>query len=123
LPDNAASVTPSLAKIALACRCPRCGQGALFQGLLKVRDRCDVCGLDLRPFDTGDGPVALVVLVLGTIVVVMAFWVEFHFSPPLWVHAVLWPIVTVPLALLLIRPMKAAFVAVQYRHMSETPPE
>jgi uncharacterized protein (DUF983 family) len=53
----------------------------------------------------------------------MAFWVEFHFSPPLWVHAVLWPIVTVPLALLLIRPMKAAFVAVQFRHMSETPPE
>ena len=39
-----------------------------------------------------------VVLVLGAIVVGLAFWVEFRFSPPLWVHVVLWPVVTIPLA-------------------------
>ena len=49
----------------------------------------------------------------------MAFWVEFHFSPPFWVHVVLWPIVALPLCLLVMRPLKAGFVAVQYRHMSE----
>ena len=38
--------------------------------------------------------------------------------PPLWVHAVLWPIVTVPLAILMIRPAKAALVALQFRHRS-----
>lgn len=89
--------------------------------MLTVRDRCAECGLDLQAHDTGDGPAALVILVVGAVVVIMAFWVEFHFSPPLWVHAVLWPIVTVPLVLLLMRPLKAAFVAVQYRHMSSTP--
>lgn len=83
-----------------------------------MRERCDVCGLDLQAHDTGDGPAVLVILLLGTIVVAMAFWVEFHFEPPLWVHAVLWPVVTIPLALLMMRPLKAAFVAVQYRHMS-----
>jgi uncharacterized protein (DUF983 family) len=114
-------VTTSLLETALRCRCPQCGKGALFRGVLTVRDRCDVCGLDLRVHDTGDGPAALIILVLGAVVVIMAFWVEFHFSPPLWVHAVLWPIVTVPLALLLMRPMKAGFVAVQYRHMSGRP--
>jgi hypothetical protein len=25
------------------CRCPRCGQGKLFQGVLTVRERCSVC--------------------------------------------------------------------------------
>jgi uncharacterized protein (DUF983 family) len=51
-------------------------------------------------------------------VVGLAFWVEFRFSPPLWVHAILWPVVTVPLAVLLMRPAKAALVALQFRHRS-----
>jgi len=101
---------------ALLCRCPRCGVGSLYDGVLTVRPSCPVCGLDLRAHDTGDGPAVLVVLVLGAIVVGLAFWVEFRFEPPLWLHAVIWPLVTLPLALLLIRPMKAALVALQFRH-------
>jgi uncharacterized protein (DUF983 family) len=107
---------PSLPRVALAGRCPRCGRGRLFRGLLDVRDRCEVCGLDLREHDAGDGAVVGVILLLGAIVVVLAFWVEFRFAPPFWVHAVLWPVVTVPLAVLLMRPAKAALVALQFRH-------
>lgn len=113
------SVSPppvSVLDAALRCRCPRCGRGKLFSGLLTVRERCAVCGLDLRAHDAGDGPAVAVILVLGTIVVSLAFWVEFHFSPPLWVHAVLWPAVTLPGAILMMRPMKAALVALQFRH-------
>lgn len=112
---TAQAVVP-IVQAALRCRCPRCGKGRLFRGLLTVRDRCAVCGLDLCEHDTGDGPAVLVIFVLGTIVVGLAFWVEFTFSPPLWVHAVLWPVVTLPLAIVLMRPMKAAMVALQYRH-------
>jgi uncharacterized protein (DUF983 family) len=90
----------------------------LFRNLLEVRDRCEVCGLDLRASDAGDGATVGVILVLGAFVVGAAFWVEFHLSPPLWVHAVLWPVVTVPLAVLLMRPAKAALIALQYRHRS-----
>ena len=106
----------SILQAALTCRCPGCGRGRLFRNLLEVRDRCEVCGLDLRECDTGDGAAVGVILVLGAFVVGMAFWVEFHFSPPLWVHAVLWPAVTIPLAILLMRPAKAALVALQFRH-------
>jgi uncharacterized protein (DUF983 family) len=88
----------------------------LFSGLLTVRDRCTECGLDLANHDTGDGPAVLVIFVLATIVVGLAFWVEFRFSPPLWVHVVLWPLITIPLAIALMRPMKAALVALQFRH-------
>jgi len=106
----------SILHAALACRCPRCGRGPLFRNLLEVRDRCDVCGLDLRACDTGDGAIVGVIMVLGAVVVALAFWVEFRFSPPLWVHAVLWPLVTIPLAVLMMRPAKAALVALQFRH-------
>jgi uncharacterized protein (DUF983 family) len=107
---------PAWWRAALACRCPRCGEGRLYEGVLTIRPACNVCGLDLRANDTGDGPAALVILVLGTVVVGLAFWVEFRFEPPLWVHALLWPAVTLPLALLMIRPLKAALVALQFRH-------
>jgi uncharacterized protein (DUF983 family) len=107
---------PPIWRAALLCRCPRCGRGSLFAGVLTVRERCLVCGVDLRQADTGDGPAVLVIFVLATVVVGLAFWVEFRFEPPLWVHAVLWPLVTVPLALAMMRPLKAAMVALQFRH-------
>ena len=100
----------------MTCRCPRCGKGALFRNLLEIRERCDVCDLDLRQGDAGDGATVGVILVLGAIIVAMAIWVEVRFTPPLWLHAVIWPIVTTPLAILLMRPAKAALIALQYRH-------
>jgi uncharacterized protein (DUF983 family) len=106
---------PSILEAALRCRCPRCGKGRLFRNLLEVRERCEYCGLDMGKSDSGDGATALVILVLGAIVVALAFWVEFRFAPPLWVHAMLWPAVTVPLAIAMIRPTKAALIAIQYR--------
>jgi uncharacterized protein (DUF983 family) len=108
----------SILYVALACRCPRCGKGRLFRNLLEVRDTCEVCGLDLRAHDAGDGAAVGVILLLGAIVVGLAFWVEFRFAPPLWVHAIIWPLVTIPLAVLMMRPAKAALVALQFRHRS-----
>ena len=86
--------------------------------MLSVRERCAVCGLDLRAHDAGDGPAVAVILVLGALVMIGAFWLEFHFSPPLWVHVILWPVITLPAAIAMMRPMKAALVALQYRHRS-----
>jgi uncharacterized protein (DUF983 family) len=111
-------VSPPWWSAGLRCRCPRCGNGRLFDGVLTIRPSCPVCGLDLREHDTGDGATVFVIFILGTVVVSMAFWVEFHLEPPLWVHAILWPVVTVPLAILLMRPLKAGLVALQYRHRS-----
>jgi uncharacterized protein (DUF983 family) len=107
---------PAWWQAALACRCPRCGKGPLYQGLLDIRPTCTECGLDLRAVDTGDGPATLVILLLGAIVVGLAFWVEFRFAPPLWLHAVIWPPVTFALALPMMRVLKAALAALQFRH-------
>jgi uncharacterized protein (DUF983 family) len=87
----------------------------LFKRLLTLQPICPVCGLDFGQSDTGDAGAVLVIILLGAIVVGLAFWVDVRFNPPLWVHAILWPAVTVPLAILITRPMKAALVAVQFR--------
>ena len=101
---------------ALRCRCPRCGQGKLFDGLLTVAPRCDACGLDLAAQDTGDGPAVFVVLILGAVVVGLAILVEIEFAPPFWVHLVLWTPVVIGGAIALLRPLKAWLIAMQYRH-------
>ena len=106
----------AIPQAALRCRCPRCGRGKLFKGLLNLQPACLVRELSFGQSDTGDAGAVILVMVLGDFVVGMAFWVEFHFSPPLWVHAVLWPIVTIPLTVLIMRPMNAALVAALFRH-------
>jgi uncharacterized protein (DUF983 family) len=99
-----------------ACRCPRCGQGKLYDGFLQIAERCGRCGLDLREQDAGDGAIAFVTLVLGFIAVGLALWVEFTFEPPLWVHAVLWPPFILGSTIAMLRPLKAFLIAQQYRH-------
>jgi uncharacterized protein (DUF983 family) len=101
---------------ALRCRCPRCGEGKLYDGLLSVAPVCARCGLDLRAQDAGDGPAVFVVLILGAVTVGLAIAVEIAFAPPLWLHAVLWTPVVVGGAILLLRPLKAGLIALQYRH-------
>ena len=107
-------VPPLLA--GLRCRCPRCGEGALFVGLLQVRETCPDCGLDLRAHDAGDGPAIFVILLLGALVVTGALVVEVKFSPPLWIHAALWPIFILGGAIAMLRPFKATLIALQFRH-------
>jgi uncharacterized protein (DUF983 family) len=110
-------------RAALGCRCPRCGQGRLFTGLLDVRGACEVCGLDLSGQDAGDGPAVFVILFLGLIVVALAALVEIKFSPPIWIHLVLWTPFIILGAIAMLRPLKAGLIALQYRHhLLVTPP-
>ena len=103
-------------RIGLRQRCPACGVGKLFEGLLTVRASCAECGLDLRAQDSGDGPAFFVITLLGALITGLAAWVELAFSPPLWVHIALWlPLVTLGTVYLL-RISKALLIAWQYRH-------
>jgi uncharacterized protein (DUF983 family) len=66
--------------------------------------------------DAGDGPAVFVILFLGLIVVGLAAWVELRFSPPIWVHLVLWTPLIIRGAIAMLRPLKAGLIALQYRH-------
>ena len=105
-----------LLQAGLRCRCPRCGKGRLYKAYLTFADHCTSCGLDYRFADAGDGPAVFVVLIAGAIIVGCALFVEANFSPPLWLHAVLWLPLTLLICLSLLPPLKATMFALQYRH-------
>jgi uncharacterized protein (DUF983 family) len=100
----------------LACRCPRCGEGRLFQGFLRLRPRCEVCGLDFQFADSGDGPAVFVILIAGFIVVGCVLITEFKYEPPFWVHALLWGPLILATTLLPLRPLKGLMIALQFHH-------
>ncbi|MEM8987416.1 MAG: DUF983 domain-containing protein [Pseudomonadota bacterium] len=107
-------VSPYVAGLRGAC--PRCGEGKLFKGFLGVQDRCGFCGLSFDQVDSGDGPAVFVMFIVGFIVVAAALFVEVSYAPPLWAHMALWFPLTAALSGLMLRPMKATMIALQYHH-------
>ena len=106
----------SLARAILVGLCPRCGNGRLFDGYLKIAPRCSACGLDYAMFDAGDGPAVFVILIVGAIVCTGALTVEIVFSPPYWVHVVVWIPTIAILTVVLLRLVKSLLLALQYKH-------
>ncbi len=97
-------------------RCPRCGEGRLFDGFLTLRPSCDKCGLDYSFADAGDGPAVFVILIGGAIVVLAALITEVVYQPPYWVHAVLWLPMILIVTLAPLRMLKGLLIALQYHH-------
>ena len=98
----------------LACKCPRCGQGKLFSGFLKVADTCPQCGLDYSTADSGDGPAVFLLFIVGFIGVVLLAILKFGLDAPEWV-SLLVPLVVSGLVIWwTIRPLKAYMIALQY---------
>ncbi len=117
LPLISADLKPVMA--GLKCCCPRCGEGRLFQGYLKIRPRCEVCGLDFSFADPADGPAFFVMSAVSFLVV--GFWTAWVIAdhPPVWLELV----VVIPAMLLGclggLRPVKAWLVASQYLHKAQ----
>ena len=97
-------------------RCPRCGDGHLFQGFLTLRPACEKCGLDYGFADAGDGPAVFVILIGGAIVVFAALMIEVVYQPPYWLHAALWLPLILIVTLLPLRMIKGLLIALQYHH-------
>ena len=114
--DTAFHATADPVQAATRGRCPRCGEGKLFAGFLRLEKRCSNCDLDYAFADAGDGPAVFVILIIGFIVCGLALWMEVTVSPPLWVHFLLWLPLTLILALPLLRILKGTMVGLQYKN-------
>jgi uncharacterized protein (DUF983 family) len=113
--DTLPTVTQSAIR-GLACKCPRCGKGKLYQGFLTLRPACENCGLDYAFIDSGDGPAVFIIMIAGAIVVGAALIVEVKYQPPFWLHAALWLPLILATTLLPLRSMKALLIALQFHH-------
>ncbi|MGZ8407799.1 MAG: DUF983 domain-containing protein [Caulobacteraceae bacterium] len=112
------AVNPFLA--GLRCRCPNCGEGALFKGYLSVTPRCEACGQDLSQADSGDGPVVFILLIVGAIGCGGLLFTELALHWPVWLELLVWlPLITL-MTLGALRPFKAVLIALQFHnHASE----
>lgn len=95
-------------------RCPHCGQGRLFRAYLKVADACDACGTEFHHHRADDLPAYVVIVIVGHIVVGGLLSVETYSEWPVWIHAVLWPALTIVLTLGMLPPVKGAIVGLQW---------
>lgn len=109
-------------KLGLACKCPACGEGALFKPgfmSLTLKNKCETCGLDLAKNDSADGPAVFLIFVLGFLLVPLALLFEFTFHPPLWLHVIIWGIAALGITLGTLKPLKSYIIALQYKHRPE----
>lgn len=70
----------------------------------------------LSEHDCGDGAAVFLIFVLGFLLVPAALLLQKYAAPPLWVHGVLWSIITIGLTILAIKPLKAYIIALQFKH-------
>lgn len=95
-------------------RCPRCGEGHLFAGFLKVASGCEVCGLSYDFADPADGPAFFVITFACVPAVVFAVMLQIWADPPMWVHFVTSLPLIVATCLLPLRPLKGWLVCSQF---------
>ena len=119
--DGPTGLNPEPARISpiragLLCRCPRCGEGPLFSGFLKVVDRCADCGFDFTRLNTGDGAAIFIMQIAGGIVVFGALFVMIAFNPPIWLLLLITLPLVAALSIGLMRPGKGVMIALQMRN-------
>jgi uncharacterized protein (DUF983 family) len=115
-PSEPARINPIRA--GLLCRCPNCGKGPLFEGFLKIRPVCETCGYDLASVATGDGAASFIMQIAGALVGFSALYVEIVFSPPMWLHLIVWLPLVAALSLGLMRPGKGLMTALHMKNMA-----
>ncbi|MEM9495662.1 MAG: DUF983 domain-containing protein [Pseudomonadota bacterium] len=108
------SISPYAAGI--GGKCPRCGEGRLFEGFLGLKENCEACGLDFAKADAGDGPAVFVIFIAGFVGVAIAFIARYTWLLPMWAAFAISIGVVVASVLGCLRPMKATLIALQYAH-------
>lgn len=114
--DEVPPAPPAPLDAAIRGLCPRCGAPGLFATFLRFADRCRVCGLDYGAFNVGDGAAAFLIMIVGGFASLCAIVVELEYSPPFWVHLLLWIPLTLILTIGLLRIAKGLLLALEYKN-------
>lgn len=96
-------------------RCPRCGEGRLFQGYLTPQPRCIVCGLAFVELKADDGPAYITMGLVCLFVTPFFFVAQALYEPPLLMAL----LISLPMTLLIILGLlplvKGAFMAALWK--------
>lgn len=95
-------------------RCPKCGEGKLFQSYLVVSPACSVCGEELHHQRADDAPAYFTMFIVGHIVIGLVLAVEQTYEPPLWLHAALFLPLLLGMSLWLLPRIKGTLIGLQW---------
>lgn len=112
--DPAPRATKAAIRRGFRRRCPNCGDAPLFEGYLRVRDRCAACGEDFHHHRADDGPAYLTILVVGHIMAPIILVAYDRFRPDPLVLATVLGTACVALSLWLLPRLKGVVVGIQW---------
>lgn len=117
-PSKPAKVDSSLVYAAMRRgfrrRCPKCGQGLLFDGYLKPRPACDRCAADTGQIYTADIAPYFTILLVGHVVVPLLLLTEQQIHPALWVQVAIWPTLALVLTLWFLPRVKGCIMGLMW---------
>ena len=96
------------------CKCPSCGEGAMYYKYLKVNPTCPVCGTELHHHRADDAPPYFVMTITAHVVVGLILVMEKYYPLPLWIEfAISLPLLVI-LSLWLLPRVKGALIGYQW---------
>ena len=96
------------------CRCPKCGEGKLFDKWLKVTPQCSHCGEELFHERAQDFPPYITISIVGHIVVTLVLLVEANIELSMTTHLLIWIPLALVLSLAIMQPVKGGVVGMQW---------
>lgn len=97
-----------------ANKCMNCGHRGVLTGFLSVNHACSKCGEEFHHQRADDAPPYFTITIVGHIIIPALLVVEVLWRPEIWIHMAIWPLLTVLLALVLMRPIKGALIGLQW---------
>jgi uncharacterized protein (DUF983 family) len=102
-------------------RCPRCGEGALFDGYLSVVRRCAVCDEPLGEYRAADGPAFFTICIVGLLLVPLLGFGFVVFRPEPMTLLLVVSLIAAILTFALLRLVKGAFIGYLWAHHERDP--
>lgn len=88
--------------------CPSCGQRSIYKGYLKIKDTCENCGLRLNDYSADDFPPYIVMSLVGTIIVPLAFLTDYLYDMSELMLMAIWLPISILFILATLPPAKGA---------------
>ena len=95
-------------------RCPKCGNGQVMKGYLKVNTACPVCREELYHHKADDGPAYLTILFVGHLMAPLLHVVFVRYRPDPLTLFTIFAVGCVGLSLYLLPRLKGAIVGYQW---------
>lgn len=100
-------------------RCPRCGEGRLFQGYLKPEDKCLICQLSFEPLNADDGPAYITMGFVCLFIVPLFFIMQALYEPSMGAALLVSLPLTFAIILGLLPLIKGAFMGALWKSRGE----